>query len=265
MLSFVFDQIEEGSQALVNSVYDYDGDGEKLSGFMRREADIMESVASFNEQIEKIKDEFGFHFNTPNYKLVHETGSFLMYQVLPLKKGVKVRDDVRPMLLVPPYMLGVHILSFLPYENKSYAHAFANAGIPTYIRVVKDIWETEKVQTMTPDDDCMQTCELCAKLVAKHGQKVTLNGTCQGGYVSLINVLSGQLSDVVDALITNVTPVDGTHSPAINSLPRMRFDFMQSRLPNGAMVETGDRGRQEMARRSAENCRHGQAIGSALL
>ena len=63
--------------------------------------------------------------------------------------------------------------------------------------------------------------------------------TCQGGYVSLINLLSGKLSDVVDALITNVTPVDGTYSPAINSLPRMRFDFMESRLPNGNMVANG--------------------------
>ena len=85
-----------------------------------------------------------------------------MYQVLPLKEGVVVRRDLKPMLLVPPYMLGVHILAFLPHENKSYAHAFANAGIPTYVRVVKDIWENEKVQTMTPEDDCRQTHELCA-------------------------------------------------------------------------------------------------------
>lgn len=237
LTNYMWDAGQKAWSAYTNTVFGLEG--ETLGEFACRQADIMEAVSNFNEQIEKVKDDFGFQFNTSDYKLVGETDAFLLYQLLPLRKGVHIRDDLKPMLLVPPYMLGVHILAFLPHEDKSYAHAFANAGIPTYIRVVKDIWETEKVQTMTPEDDCLQTRELCGKLAAKHGQKVTLNGTCQGGYVSLINVLSGKLSDVVDAVITNVTPVDGTYSPAINSLPRMRFDFMQSRLPNGNMVANG--------------------------
>ena len=134
---FMWDQTEEGVGALMNTVMNLEG--EKLAGFVNREADVMESVANFNEQIEKVKDDFGFQFNSPDYKLAHETDTFLMYQVLPVKKGVKVNDALKPTLLVPPYMLGVHILSFLPYENKSYAHSFANEGIPTYVRVVKDI------------------------------------------------------------------------------------------------------------------------------
>lgn len=239
MLSYVFDQVEEGAQALVNSLYNYDGHGERLSGFMRREADIMESVANFNEQIEKIKDEFGFHFNTPNYKLVHETDSFLMYQVLPLKSGVTVRDDVKPVLLVPPYMLGVHILSFLPHENKSYAHSFANEGIPTYVRVVKDIMQNEPVQRTTPEEDCLQTLELCTKLKEIHGKKVVLNGTCQGGYICLMNVLSGKLTDVCDTLITNVAPIDGTYSSAINGMPQLHSDFITTPLKNGNKVANG--------------------------
>lgn len=238
MMGYVFDQIEEGLQAMFNTVYSRNG-GERIGGFMRREAEIMESVANFSEQIEKIKDEFGFHFNTPNYKLVHETDSFLMYQVLPLKKGVKVRDDVPPMLLVPPYMLGVHILSFLPYENKSYAHAFANEGIPTYVRVVKDIMQNEKVQTTTPEDDCLQTLELCTKLKEIHGKKVVLNGTCQGGYICLMNILSGKLTDVCDTLITNVAPIDGTYSSAINGMPQMHSDFITTPLSNGNKVANG--------------------------
>ena len=239
MLSFVFDQIEEGTQALVNSVYDYNQDGEKFGGFMRREAEIMESVANFSEQIENIKDEFGFHFDTPDYKLVHETDSFQMYQVLPLKNGVKVRDDVMPMLLVPPYMLGVHILSFLPHENKSYAHSFANEGIPTYVRVVKDIMKVEAVQRTTPEDDCLQTLELCDKIKEIHGKKVVLNGTCQGGYICLMNILSGKLTDVCDTLITNVTPIDGTYSDAISGMPQMHSDFVTTPLPNGNKVANG--------------------------
>lgn len=238
MTDFAFDQLEEGMRALINSLGE--AEGETLSGFVRREAEVMEAVANFNEQIEKIKDEFGFQFQTASYKLVHETDSYLMYQVLPTKKDVKVRKDLKPMLLVPPYMLGVHILSFLPGENKSYSHSFANEGIPTYVRVVKDILENEKVQRMTPEDDCDQTLELLSKIKELNGgKKVTLNGTCQGGYICLMNILSGKLQDVCDALITNVTPVDGTYSDAISGMPNMHHDFITTTMRSGNKVANG--------------------------
>ena len=238
MSEFAFAQAQDAMQAFLNTMYD--NGGEKLSGFMQREANVMEAVANFNEQIENIKDEFGFQFNTSDYKLVHETDAFLLYQVLPIKKGVTVSKTLKPMILVPPYMLGVHILAFLAYENKSYAHSFANEGIPTYVRVVKNIMETPKVQSMTPEDDCEQTLELCAKVKELNGgKKVTLNGTCQGGYICLMNVLSGKLTDVCDALITNVTPVDGTYSEAISGMPRMHHDFVTTTLPNGNKVANG--------------------------
>ena len=235
--TYLLDESERGWSAWLNTLLGLPG--ETIEQFAARQADVMEAVSNFNEQIERVRDEFGFQFKTNDYKLVHETDCFLMYQVLPLDKSVAVRRDVKPMLLVPPYMLGGHILAFLPYENKSYAHAFANAGIPTYVRVVKDIWETEKVQTMKTEDDCLQTRQLCAALVDKHGQKVTLNGTCQGGYISLMNILSGRLADVCDSLISNVTPVDGTYSPTISNMPRMQHDFLLSRMPNGNMVANG--------------------------
>jgi hypothetical protein len=136
-------------------------------------------------------------------------------------------------------MLGQHILSFLPYENKSYAHSFANEGIPTYVRVVKDIDQNDIVQNMTPDDDCDQTRELCSVLKEKHGQKVTLNGTCQGGYIGLMNLLSGTLTEVSDTLITNVAPIDGTYSDAISGMPSMHHDFITTTLPNGHKVANG--------------------------
>jgi len=235
--SYLGDEGEKYLSAWLNTALGLPG--ETLGEFASRQADVMEGVSNFNEQIDRVRDEFGFQFKTNEYRLVHETDCFSMYQVLPLEKSVLVRRDLKPMLLVPPYMLGVHILAFLPHENKSYAHAFANAGIPTYVRVVKDIWETEKVQTMTSEDDCLQTRELCAQLVAKHGQKVTLNGTCQGGYISLMNILSGRLEDVCDCLVTNVAPIDGTFSPAINNMPRMRQDFVMSKMPNGNFVANG--------------------------
>jgi hypothetical protein len=237
LTGFLFDQMEEGTQALLNTLSG--NGGEKLSEFIGREADVMEAVANFNEQIEKIKGEFGFHFSTPGYKLVHETDAFLLYQVLPTKPGVEVRDELKPMIHVPPYMLGVHILAFLPGENKSYAHAFANEGIPTYVRVVKDIMTTEAVQNMTSEEDCTQTRALCEVVARKHGQKVTLNGTCQGGYISLMNILSGTLTDVCDTLITNVAPIDGTYSDAISGMPTMHHDFVTTELANGNTVANG--------------------------
>ncbi len=85
MTDFAFDQAQEALQALVNTVYSTEG--ENVAGFMRREAEIMEAVANFHEQIEKIKDEFGFQFDrTSEYKLFCETDNFLVYQVMPLKK-----------------------------------------------------------------------------------------------------------------------------------------------------------------------------------
>ncbi len=234
---FVFDQTQEALSAFLNTVLKREG--ETLAGFVGREADVMEAVANFHEQIEKIKDEFGFQLGTRDYELVHETDSFQLYQVLPIKPGVKVRNELKPMILVSPYMLGANILAFLPYENKSYAHSFANEGIPTYIRVVKDIMQHEAVQSMTPEDDCNQTRELCAKVVEKHGQKVSLNGTCQGGYICLMNLLSGNYKDVCDTLITNVAPIDGTHSAAISGMPALHHDFITTALPNGNKVANG--------------------------
>lgn len=237
MTDFMFDQMREGMDALTNTLFNQDG--EKVAGYLKREAEVMEAVANFPEQIEKVRDDFGFHFNTSAYRLVHETDAFEMYQILPIKEGVEVRDDLKPVLMIPPYMLGAHILSFLPYDNKSYSHSFANEGIPTYVRVVKDIAQNEGVQNMTPDDDCTQTRDLCAKLVEKHGNKVTLNGTCQGGYIGLMNILSGTLTDVSDTLITNVSPIDGTHSDAISGMPTMHHDFITTTLPGGAKVANG--------------------------
>lgn len=237
LTGYMLDESAKGWSAWFNTMFGTPG--ESIEQFAERQAEVMDAVANFHEQIERVRDEFGFQFKTTDYKLVHETDCFLMYQVLPLDKSVKVRRELKPMLLVPPYMLGVHILAFLPQEQKSYAHAFANAGIPTYVRVVKDIWDNESVQTMAPEDDCLQTYALCAELVQKHQQKVTLNGTCQGGYISLMNILSGRLRDVCDTLISNVTPVDGTFSPAISNMPRMGHDFVLSRLPNGNFVANG--------------------------
>ena len=56
----------------------------------------------------------------------------------------------------------------------------------------------------------------CEKLMALHGRPVTLNGFCQGGFVAVADILSGELDGLVDALITCVAPMDGTRSKSLS-------------------------------------------------
>jgi hypothetical protein len=166
--------------------------------------------------IESIGEEFGFHFERqPASCRIAETERFVLYQVLPTDPKVEPRQGAKPILIIPPYVLGPNILCFLPLENRSYAHAFANQGIPTYIRIVKEIETNEAVQVMVPEDEVRDTKLFCQKIKSRHGMPLTLNGYCQGGFAALYNLLSGELDDLVDALITCVAPIDGTCSKGL--------------------------------------------------
>lgn len=206
----------------------------------------LEAVAvDLPASVEKIGAQFGFHFDKSGYSLVAETPRFLMYQVHPTKPVVSTTPCAKPVLLIPPYVLGANVLSFLPEEGRSYAHSFANAGIPTYIRVVRDIRFSEAVQLMTPEDDANDTKELCQRLVNMHGHRVTLNGYCQGGLIAAVNVLSGILDDLVDALIVCVAPLDGSRSGGLREfkahLPEryQQIGYARKQLPNGNFVVDG--------------------------
>jgi len=91
---------------------------------------------------------------------------------------------------------------------------------------MKDIDVTPAVQTMTGEDDARDTRFFCTKVKAIHGRPVTLNGFCQGGFMAVIDILSGELDGLVDALITCVAPMDGTRSVAL-------VEYMQH-LPPGS-------------------------------
>ncbi|MGC8495496.1 MAG: metal transporter, partial [Syntrophobacteraceae bacterium] len=192
-----------------------------------------------------IEPEYGLHLDSDGYIKTAETERFELYQVLPTDKSVRVREDGKPMIVVPPYVLGANILAFLPGEKRSYIHAFANQSIPTYIRVVKDIAKNPAVQLMSGEDDALDMKHFSEVLVAKHGKLVTLNGYCQGGFMSVIDILSGQLDGLVDALITSVAPLDGSRSKSmvdyIEHLPsRFRnLGYALRRLANGNQVVDG--------------------------
>ena len=241
-----FGQLEMNSfiSALYNSFLNMEG--EDLSAFADRQAHLMESVVNaYPKAIQAIEPEYGFHFERGEHKLSAETDRFYLYRISPTDTKVKIKKDAKPLIIIPPYVLGANILGFLPGENRSYAHCFANQGIPTYIRVLKDIETTEALQVMTGEDDAIDTRIFCERVMKNHGRPVTLNGYCQGGFSALCNLLSGKLDGLVDAFITCVAPMDGTRSRGLadflNNLPSRFNDLAYGikTLPNGNQVADG--------------------------
>ena len=222
------------------------GNTENLESLLNRKTDLLDLLAHrYPEAIEAIEPEYGFHFDQGGTIKVDETDRFILYQVLPTDPNQEVRNGGKPILILPPYVLGANILSFLPCDDCSYTHSFANQGIPTYIRVLKDIQTSEALQVMKGEDDARDTRQFCEAIRERHANPITLNGYCQGGYSALCNLLTGELDHLVDAFITCVAPMDGTRSEGLSGfladLPR-RFndlEYGQKTLPNGNIVADG--------------------------
>jgi hypothetical protein len=237
-------QLQKLYQAWLNTI-DHQK-GEDIAAFMAHQARLMNLVVhEYPQAIRNIEPEYGLHFDDGNYLKAAETERFCLYQVLPLDKSVKVRKNGKPIVIIPPYVLGPNILAFLPQEGKSFVHCFANQGIPTYIRIVKEIYDNVPVQKMTGEEDCQDTKFFLEKVKAAHGRPVTLCGYCQGGFTAIINYLSGELDGLVDALLTSVAPMDGTRSKGLadflGQIPK-RFEdmgFAVKTLPNGNRVVNG--------------------------
>ena len=237
-------EMNRAFSAWLNTIFD--SGEEDIDEFWARQAKLLEKVVyAYPEAIREIEPEYGFHFEGPGYEKAAETDRFLLYQVLPSDKKVSVRKKGKPIIIIPPYVLGANILAFLPGENKSYVHAFSNQGIPTYIRVIKDIDSTPAVQTMTGEDDASDTRIFCEEVKARHQREVTLNGFCQGGFVAVLDLLSGELDGLVDALITCVAPMDGTRSKSLVEYmehlpPRFRdLGYAVKTLSSGNQVVDG--------------------------
>lgn len=232
-------------EAIYNSLFGLEG--ETVEEFFSRQSDILEMVThAFPKAIEDIEPEFGFHFERNNHIRFAETERFVVYKILPSDAKKTVDDKVKPLFIIPPFVLGHNILAFLPNEKKSYTHSFANQGIPTYIRITKEIASTPAVQVMTIEEDALDTRFFCDKIMAAHGKPVTLNGYCQGGYTAVCDYLSGKLDDLVDALVTCVAPMDGTKSKGLGNflknLPPRFNDLIYGTklLPGGNRVADGN-------------------------
>jgi hypothetical protein len=237
-------KLSEAVSAWVNTAYDLDkGNLVQYTAKQLRLLDLVVNV--YPKAIRDIEAEYGFHFEDGGYAKAAETDRFELYQVLPRDELVQVRDGGKPIVIVPPYVLGPNILAFLPGENRSYVQCFADQGIPTYVRIVKDIETSPAVQTMTPEEDVLDTRFFCEHVKARHGKPVTLNGFCQGGLLTVMAVLSGELDGLVDAHITCAAPMDGTRSKGLvgymDELPDCfrSLGYASKTLPNGNQVVDG--------------------------
>ena len=237
-------QTEKFMEAFINSLFNIEG--ENIKDFSKNNAKTLTNlIKAFPLAIQDISKEFGFHFDDGGYLKVAETDRFILYQVFSRDKNIQVRKKAKPIIIVHPYVLGANILGFLPDEKKSYTHAFADQGIPTYIRILKDIVKNHAVQVMTGEDDASDMRYFCEIIKNKHNKMVTLNGFCQGGFICVCNLLSGELDDSVDTLITCVSPIDGSRSKALVEYlehipPRFRdLSYASKELPSGNRVVDG--------------------------
>lgn len=220
--------------------------GQTVDEYLSEKVEILRRlVVDYPDAIRAAGKEFGFHFDSDGYVKIAETERMDLYQVLPNQQGMTVRPELKPIIVVHPYVLGSGILAFLPGENKSYVHAFANQGVPTYVRIVKDIHDHTAVQKMNGEDDARDTAYFCRIVKEKHDKPVTLNGFCQGGFIVLADLLSGELDGLVDAIITCVAPMDGTRSKGLveyleHITPRFRdLAYATKTLPSGNEVIDG--------------------------
>jgi len=237
-------EMSQSIPPLVRTLWGYTDDS--LDTYTAEKVEVLRRlVVDYPHAIKEIGEDFGFHFDRDGYTLVAETDRMNLYQVHPTQPGVQTRPEVKPILIAHPYVLGSGILAFLPSDNKSYVHAFANQGIPTYVRIIKDISVNEAVQVMTGEDDARDTAHFCRILKEIHQKPVTLNGFCQGGFICLLNVLSGELDGLVDALITCVAPMDGSRSRGLveyleHIAPRFRnLAYASKTMPSGNEVVDG--------------------------
>ncbi|MCP4177761.1 MAG: hypothetical protein GY756_08345 [bacterium] len=155
-------------------------------------------------------DEYGFNLKEPHCKKIVENEYFILYQVMPLDGSTQIDNNKKPILIIPPYILGANIMAFRPRQKRSFTHSFVNKSFPTYIRIIKDIRTEEHIQSMKIEDDVLSIKLFLEKISLRHSKKITLAGYCHGGFFALTAILSGATNEFVDSLINISTPIDST-------------------------------------------------------
>jgi hypothetical protein len=105
---------------------------EACAKFAQRMDKLAKGVAyTYPEAINGIGDEFGFHFERqPAHAKVDESARFELYQVLPTDSKVEVRQDGKPVLVIPPFVLGANILAFFTGRRAQLLPCICQPGDP---------------------------------------------------------------------------------------------------------------------------------------
>lgn len=157
-------------------------DFEAVASFWEKQVTVLDIVVNANPRaLKSINEQMGCKWNDQKrYRFVTETPRAILYQVLPLKEGVEVRTNGKPVLHFAPLILQTVILDLLPYQNLSYVGAFADSGTPTYFMVTKEITSTADAQKLTEEELVIDIEYFTQTLYETYKRKVVLNGTCQG-------------------------------------------------------------------------------------
>ncbi|EKE21231.1 MAG: hypothetical protein ACD_7C00304G0001 [uncultured bacterium] len=193
--------------------------GNAYADVAKRQLTAIQAVSTtYPAAIKAIAPEFGLNYGGGlGFPRKAQTPRFELRQILPSIPGVVTRLNSKPILHIPPFVLGANILALLPGEGRSYLHAFANAGISTYILIMKPIASTPAVRKMTLENIAMDVKYFCQYLKNLHYNEVTINGYCQGGTVAAIIFMSGILKGLANKFITCVAPMDGTLSKSLTA------------------------------------------------
>lgn len=125
MESYTENEADELTEALRQTFFELNPT--KLSQFTARQAKLLDLVVNvYPKAIAAIEPEYGFHFERGEHVLADETDRFLLYRIAPSIPNVDLQENAKPILILPPYVLGANILGFLPGEQRSYAHCYAN-------------------------------------------------------------------------------------------------------------------------------------------
>lgn len=207
-------------------------EGESLEDYQKGLLKLLKRVVyEYPKEIAEAGNKYGFQFDNGKYEVISDTDSFILYKVLPTKQNVTIKENCQPMLFIHPYVLGHNVLGFFPNLDRSYIHAFANAGVPTYLRYRKKANQSATVLSTTLDEDILATKTFCKLLSDMYKKPVVLNGYCHGGWLSLVALLSGELDNLVDTLITSVAPLDAAQAeiyhPTVNMVKNLETDIFK--------------------------------------
>jgi hypothetical protein len=199
------------------------GDPDKIIEVQKEAQNIFSIMLEENPALlREVADDVGFHVEDQEaYQLFLETPRAKVYQVFPNKEGIAVNNDLEPVLIETPPMLGSIAGALNPKEGYSYAHMYANQGIPTYVVLYDNVNENDETRDMGLAEWRDDIVVSANALRERHGRPVTLAAICQGALLSFQALSSSetqeQLNGSIGHFIQEVPPNDQTVDPLLQA------------------------------------------------